>query len=290
MVKDSSAILYGTLYIVATPIGNRDDMTFRALDILKRVDAILAEDTRYSGQFLSLLGIKKPLISLHAHNEDSKSEMIVRELLGGKSYALISDAGTPLISDPGFPLVKLARANQINVVPIPGACALIAALSAAGVPCDLFTFAGFLPAKSHARQQKLISLKTYQHTVVFYESMHRILDSIRDIAQVYGIDCQLVLAKELSKSFEHFISGDCNEVIAWLLAETGRCKGEFVLIIPPRTSIHGNEDAAKKLLSILLVELPLKQAVRVASKLTISTKNELYRLALSLSTPESVEK
>jgi 16S rRNA (cytidine1402-2'-O)-methyltransferase len=280
-MTNSLATGFGTLYIVATPIGNRDDITLRALNILKSVDLILAEDTRHSIQLLTSLGIKNTLSSLHAHNESDKSKHIIELLLAGKSIALISDAGTPLISDPGFPLVKLAREHEIPVVPIPGPCALITALSAAGVPCDSFLFLGFLPAKQNARKNKLESLQAEPHTLIFYESTHRIIECLDDIGDTYGLDCELVLAKELTKTFERFISGTLTEVKNWLLAEQGHTKGEFVLIIPPRPVLpekHSNE----KLLTVLLKELPLKQAVSLACKLTKANKNELYEMALAL--------
>ncbi|AMP90923.1 16S rRNA (cytidine(1402)-2'-O)-methyltransferase [Legionella pneumophila] len=271
----------GTLYIVATPIGNREDISFRALNTLKNVDLILAEDTRHSKQLLTSLGIKNNLSSLHAYNEANKSKEIIEKLLHGKSIALISDAGTPLISDPGFPLVKQAHEHHIPVVPVPGACALIAALSAAGVPCDSFAFLGFLPAKQSARKHELQSLRSAPYTLVFYESTHRIIDSLNDIAEIYGQDCELVLAKEITKSFERFVSGKIREIIDWLLSDPGHTKGEFVLIFPPRSSnkeLHSHE----KLLKILLEELPLKQAVAIACKLTNANKNQIYEEALKL--------
>jgi 16S rRNA (cytidine1402-2'-O)-methyltransferase len=280
-MTDSSARTAGILYVIATPIGNREDITLRALSTLQSVDIILAEDTRHSIQLLSALGIKKPLVSLHAHNEANKSEQIIQKLLQGQSYALISDAGTPLISDPGFPLVRLARSHDIAVVPIPGPCALITALSAAGVACDTFTFSGFLPAKQAARRSKLESLRSIDHTLVFYESTHRIIECIDDITHVFGESCELVMAKELTKTFERFVSGSCATVKNWLLADSNHIKGEFVLIIPPRiveseTLIH------EHLLSVLLNELPLKQAVKIACQLTDAHKNDLYKIALDL--------
>ncbi len=277
-----SATTMGILYIVATPIGNRDDITLRALTVLQSVDTILAEDTRHSMQLLTFLGIKKPLVSLHAHNEANRSNAIIDALKQGKSFALISDAGTPLISDPGYPLVKLAQSHGITVVPIPGACAVIAALSAAGVPCDTFSFFGFLPAKQAARLSKLKSLQTIEHTLVFYESTHRIVESIDDIATVFGEASELVLAKELTKTFERFVSGGCLNVKAWLLADRGHCKGEFVLIIPPRVLQVPVHTETTRLLRILLAELPLKQAVKIAARLTRENKNEVYTLALAL--------
>lgn len=280
-MANSLATGIGTLYIVATPIGNREDITHRALNILKSVDVILAEDTRHSVQLLTSLGIKNTLDSLHAHNENDKSKHLIEQLLAGKSIALISDAGTPLISDPGYLLVKLARAHEIPVVPIPGACALITALCAAGVPCDSFLFLGFLPAKQSARQAKLASFQTQAHTLIFYESTHRILECLNDIATVYGAECELVLAKELTKTFERFVSGSVVEVRDWLLAEAARTKGEFVLIIPPRPELPA-QHTHEELLTVLLAELPLKQAVAIACKLSKAHKNELYELALEL--------
>jgi 16S rRNA (cytidine1402-2'-O)-methyltransferase len=280
-MTNSLATGIGSLYIVATPIGNRDDITLRALNTLKSVDLILAEDTRHSIQLLTSLGIKNSLSSLHAHNESDKSKNIIDQLLEGKSIALISDAGTPLISDPGFPLVKLAREHKIPVVPIPGPCALITALSAAGVPCDSFLFLGFLPAKQNARKNKLAILKNEPHTLIFYESTHRIIECLDDLIDTYGEGCELVLAKELTKTFERFVSGAALEIRNWLLAEPSHTKGEFVLIIPPRPAAkdkHSNEE----LLAVLLKELPLKQAVSIACKLTKANKNELYETALKL--------
>ncbi len=249
----------GMLYIVATPIGNREDITIRAQKILNTVDFIIAEDTRHSLPLLQALGINKHLTSLHAHNEQDKSAAIIESILAGKNAALISDAGTPLISDPGFPLVRMARTHGIIVVPVPGPCALITALSAAGLPCDTFTFAGFLPAKSQARQKVFSEWQTLSHTLVFYESTHRILDSLDDIATVYGPDKEISLAKELTKTFERFINGSVCAVKAELLAKPELQKGEFVLILA------ANKPAADEflksdriLLGALLAELPVK--------------------------------
>jgi len=280
-MTNSLATGIGSLYIVATPIGNREDITLRALNILKSVDLVLAEDTRHSIPLLTSLGIKNNLVSLHAHNESDKSKQIIDQLLAGKSIALISDAGTPLISDPGYLLVKLAREHDIPVIPIPGPCALIAALSAAGVPCDSFIFSGFLPAKENARKIKLESLRAEPHTLVFYESTHRILDCLDCLAETYGQNCEIVLAKELTKTFERFISGTLLEVKNWLLAESAHSKGEFVLIIPPRPELP-KKHSHDELLRILLKELPLKQAVAIACKVTKANKNELYESALKL--------
>lgn len=280
-MTEVSSRIAGILYIVATPIGHLDDISSRALSVFNSVDAILAEDTRHSAGLFSSLGIKKPLISLHAHNEATKSQSIIDAMLMGKSYALISDAGTPLISDPGFLLVRLAQANQIRVVPIPGPCAFIAALSAAGVASEIVTFAGFLPAKSSARQRRLEALRDINHTLIFYESTHRIIESIDDIALVFGDTCELVLAKELTKLFERIMVGNCNSIREWLRADDAHCKGEFVLIIPPREVVNFLTEH-QHLLAVLLSELPLKQAVSLACKLTGANKNDLYALALTL--------
>jgi 16S rRNA (cytidine1402-2'-O)-methyltransferase len=275
----STATSPGTLYLIATPIGNREDISFRALEIFKSVDFVLAEDTRHSAPLLALYGIKKPLLALHAHNETTQSALMIQRIILGESCALISDAGTPLISDPGYPLVKLARKMGISVVPIPGACALIAALSASGVPCDVFTFAGFLPAKEAARLKKLEHFSALEHTLVFYESTHRIIECIQDIARVFGESCELVLAKEITKTHELFMMDTPLHLIAWLSEDKVHEKGEFVLIIPPR--VKPLQNRAEECLSILLNELPLKQAVKLATQLTGIHKNELYALALN---------
>ena len=280
-MTNSLATGVGTLYIVATPIGNREDITHRALNILKSVDFILAEDTRHSVQLLTSLGIKNSLDSLHAHNEHEKNQHIIEQLIAGKSAALISDAGTPLISDPGYLLVKQARKHMIPVVPIPGACALITALCAAGAPCDSFLFLGFLPNKHNARKEKLESLQKEPYTLIVYESTHRILECLDDLSAVYGQDSELVLAKELTKTFERFISGTVSAVKNWLLEEPAHCKGEFVLIIPPRPKLPDHHDH-EELLKVLLAELTLKQAVSIACKLSKANKNDLYDLALTL--------
>ena len=276
----SSASTSGTLYVVATPIGNLNDISLRAIETLRTVDKILCEDTRHSKHLLTHLGIQKPLVALHAHNENDKSESILEGLRAGQSYALISDAGTPLISDPGYPLVRAARQADITVVPIPGACAFITALSAAGIPCDTVSFFGFLPAKSKARQEKLASLIDINHTLVFYESTHRILACLEDCGTIFGEDCELVVVKELTKTFEHFVQGPLSTIQAWFAADFAHIKGEFVVIIPARIS-NSTQQSGEQILKILLEELPLKHAVNLAAKISNSAKNELYQLALS---------
>lgn len=281
-MRNTQSTPKGTLYIVATPIGNYEDITLRALEILQSVDYILAEDTRHSLPLLNRFGIKKHLISLHAFNENTKSDAIIALLLEGKSLALISDAGTPLISDPGYPLVTAALKEDILVTPIPGACALIAALSAAGIASETFTFGGFLPAKKEARCARLQAFnKEGNHTLIFYESTHRIKDSIEDIAAVFGADAEMVLAKELTKTFERFIKGTPFMILNWLSEQDAHCKGEFVVLIAPRPEADKTE-TLQDMLAVLLKEVPLKQAVKIATLLTKVNKNTVYKLAVEM--------
>lgn len=281
---DKNSAIAGTLYIIATPIGNLADLSQRACDTLKAVDFILAEDTRHSSHLLHHLGISKPVHAFHAFNEKARGEQIITRLQHGESCALISDAGTPLICDPGFELVRLARQSGVTVVPIPGACALITALCAAGIACDSFIFSGFLPSKQEARQKRLQSLKALHHTLIVYESSHRIIACIEDIGQIYEEDFQFVLAKELTKTHERFITGNMHNMLAFLTASPAHVKGEFVLILPHQTNHEKNNEQDKHLLHVLLAELPLKQAVNIAEKLSSSNKNVLYQLALTLKT------
>lgn len=272
-----------TLYIVATPIGNLDDITLRAIDTLKRVDLIAAEDTRHSGLLLQHLGIKARLYSLHDHNEQEKAHVLIEKLQAGISIALISDAGTPLINDPGYHLVKACRENGIKVVPIPGACAAIAALSVAGLPSDKFIYEGFLPAKSKARQDSLASLITEPRTMIFYESTHRLLETLKDMQTIFGADKQIVLAKELTKTWETIVSFPVNELIDWLNQDASRQKGEFVLIVAGY--IESNKDIDPKAintLKLLQKELPLKKAAAITAEIYGLKKNQLYQIGLNL--------
>ena len=272
-----------TLYIVATPIGNLDDITLRAIDTLKRVDLIAAEDTRHSGLLLQHLGIKARLYSLHDHNEQEKAHVLIEKLQAGISIALISDAGTPLINDPGYHLVKACRENGIKVVPIPGACAAIAALSVAGLPSDKFIYEGFLPAKSKARQDSLASLITEPRTMIFYESTHRLLETLKDMQTIFGANKQIVLAKELTKTWETIVSFPVNELIDWLNQDVSRQKGEFVLIVAGY--IESNKDIDPKAintLKLLQKELPLKKAAAITAEIYGLKKNQLYQIGLNL--------
>ncbi len=270
----------GTLYLVATPIGNREDITLRALAVLRAVDFILAEDTRHSAPLLAFFGINQPLFSFHAHNELVQTKPFLEKIIQGESAALISDAGSPLICDPGYPLVRYARDMGVKVVPIPGACALITALSASGVPCDRFTFIGFLPAKSTARKEQLRQFLHLEQTLVCYESTHRIVACVDDLISIYGEACQVVLAKELTKTFESFVSDSLAKVRDWLHADKAHQKGEFVVIIPPRAPA-ATAYAADDCLKVLSQELPLKQAVKLTAQLTGLSKNVLYARALA---------
>lgn len=272
----------GQLYIVATPIGNLEDMSFRAVSTLKNVDLILAEDTRHAHILLQHFQITTPCESFHAHNEQKKTERYISMLQKGLQIALISDAGTPLISDPGYPLVQQTRQLDITVIPIPGPSALICALSAAGLPTDNFSFHGFPPAKSSARIQFFQNFLHRPETLVFYESTHRILDCLEDAKSVFGEKQMMVLAKELTKSYEHFESGTIENIQEWLKKDLNRCKGEFVLMLPPQPALEGNNQEIERILKIFLIELSTKQATAFTHKITGENKNKIYDLALKL--------
>lgn len=275
----------GTLYIVATPIGNKADITARAIDILKSADLIAAEDTRHSKPLLQQLAIQTPLIAYHEHNEKQQSQQLVTQLQAGNKIALISDAGTPLISDPGYSLVHLAREHGIPVVPIPGACALIAALSASGLPTDSFYFAGFLPAKAAAREKRLQQLCSIDATLIFYESPRRILECLQSISLQFTAECPCVIAREITKKFETFYSGILGEVIQQLCDQPEQQKGEFVVMLHQSKdeATHQVSEEAKKILQVMLAELSVKQAASLTAKITGEKKNLLYQMALELS-------
>ncbi|GAA5106447.1 16S rRNA (cytidine(1402)-2'-O)-methyltransferase [Orbus sasakiae] len=271
-----------TLYIVATPIGNLGDITLRAIDTLKHVDLVAAEDTRHSGLLLQHLGIQAKLYPLHDHNEQQKAQQLIDRLKSGISIALISDAGTPLINDPGYHLVKACHEQSIRVVPIPGACAAITALCVSGLPTDRFCYEGFLPAKSKARIDYLNQLMEETRTLVFYESTHRIIDSLQDMLQVFGTQRSLVLAKELTKSWETVIQKPIDQVINWLQEDDNRQKGEFVLIVEGyhKNTADDIDPNAIKLLNRLQQELPLKKAAAIVADMYGLKKNQLYQRGL----------
>ena len=271
----------GKLYIVATPIGNLGDMTFRAVEILKSVDTILAEDTRHCARLLSHYQIPTKAWSMHNFNEAAQAEKILEHLLNGQSFAVISDAGTPLISDPGWALVKMARDAGISVIAIPGACALIAALSIAGLPTQQFHFFGFLPVKSSARQTILKHVSNYEGTLAFYESPHRLIEMLEDCQQVFGNERTCCIVKELTKIFETVRVGPASELLAWLNEKPEHLKGEFVVLIAPNTLEEDtSQAAAQTLLKTLLQHLPLKTAVKIVSEHYTLNKNALYDFGL----------
>jgi len=275
----------GILYVVATPIGNLDDLSPRAQRTLTEVEFIAAEDTRHTGMLLSHFGIHTPLISLHDHNEAQKAPMLVDKLQAGFSLALVSDAGTPLISDPGFNLVRAARAAGVRVIPIPGACALIAALSASGLPTDRFVFEGFLPAKTVARKKRLADLATNPRTLVFYESIHRLKESLSDMAQILGGERHSVIARELTKLHEDIRAGMLAELVNQIESNSYATKGEVVLIVAGASSSKIAEASLDmdRILKALLTAMPVTQAVVLAAKITGLSKNQLYQRALDIS-------
>jgi 16S rRNA (cytidine1402-2'-O)-methyltransferase len=274
----------GLLYVVATPIGNLADITLRALETLKNVDAIAAEDTRHTSGLLSHFGISKKLIAVHEHNEHQSAEKLLVQLKAGENIALVTDAGTPGISDPGAVVVDLVRKAGIKVVPIPGVSAVIAALSASGISQNGFLFHGFLPASGAARRKALEGLKAQTVTLVFYEAPHRIVESIHDMANVLGAERRVTFARELTKTFETIFTCNLSEAVAWLEADTNQQRGEFVLLIEAaaiKVAEEVSEDS-QRVLKLLLSELPLKQAVKLAAEITNEKKNDLYELALAL--------
>ncbi|MDU9400110.1 MULTISPECIES: 16S rRNA (cytidine(1402)-2'-O)-methyltransferase [Pseudomonadaceae] len=273
----------GKLYVVATPIGNLDDISPRALRTLREVALIAAEDTRHSIRLLQHFGITTVLAACHDHNEREQGGRFVARLLAGDDVALISDAGTPLISDPGYHLVRQVRAAGIEVVPVPGPSALIAALSAAGLPSDRFIFEGFLPAKAAARRGRLDLLKEEPRTLIFYEAPHRVLESVQDMASLFGKDRHAVLARELTKTFETLKGAPLGELAEWIAADSNQQRGECVLLVTGWQAPEG-EDAisgeALRVLDLLLGELPVKRAAALAAEITGVRKNLLYQAAL----------
>jgi len=273
----------GKLYVVATPIGNREDLSRRALRILGQVAVIAAEDTRHSRPLLEQHGITTPVIAYHDHNETRQAPRLVAKMLDGEDVALISDAGTPLVSDPGYRLVDAAHASNIDVVPVPGPNAAIAALSAAGLPTDRFVFEGFLPARAGPRRARLQELRDDPRTAVFYESTHRIRDLLADVVEVFGPDREIVVARELTKKFESIRRGPAGRLLELLVADPVQSKGEFVVITHGAGNAGaGAEEDALAVLQVLLDYLPPRQAAEAASRICGGTKNALYRQAVAL--------
>lgn len=282
-LSSASGSAPGTLYVVATPIGNLDDISARALRVLREVALIAAEDTRHSIRLLQHFGIETPLAACHEHNERDQGGRFLARLQAGDDVALISDAGTPLISDPGFHLVRQARAAGVSVVPVPGACALVAALSAAGLPSDRFIFEGFLPAKANARRGRLEQIKEEPRTLIFYEAPHRLLESLEDMREVFGGDRLAVLARELTKTFETLKGAPLSELCGWVAADSNQQRGECVVLVGGWQAPEGEgalSAEALRVLDLLLGELPLKRAAALAAEITGVRKNLLYQAAL----------
>jgi 16S rRNA (cytidine1402-2'-O)-methyltransferase len=272
-----SAVQPGTLWVVATPIGNRDDLTPRAIQTLRAVAVIAAEDTRHSRPLMAHFNIDTPLFALHDHNERAAVDAVVRRLCSGDDIALISDAGTPLISDPGFRLVRAAREAGVRVIPVPGACAAITALSVAGLPSDRFVFEGFLPNKSSARRTRLQELAGEGRTLIFYESSHRVLESLQDMRDVFGAGREAVLARELTKLFETVIGEPLDELVARVAADPNQQRGECVLLVAGRGDDTDSRLAeGMRVFAILREELPPAKAAKLAAAITGAPRKALY--------------
>jgi 16S rRNA (cytidine1402-2'-O)-methyltransferase len=274
----------GVLYVVATPIGNLADMTQRAVEVLKSVDRIAAEDTRRTGRLLQHYAIQTPMLALHEHNERELAPELVRQIQEGQILALVSDAGTPLISDPGYRLVRLAREAGVPIVPVPGPSALITALSVSGLPTDHFVFEGFLPTKQLARKARLEALRSEPRTLIFYEASHRILDCLKDMLVAFGVERHAVLARELTKQFETIRDGTLQALLRWVSDDPNQQKGEFVILVEGEQAAeaHAVDAEAERVLNVLLEELPIKTAAKLAARITGVNKRALYERALQI--------
>lgn len=272
------------LYVVATPIGNLQDITLRALEVLKTVDVIAAEDTRHTSHLLSHFAIQKKLIAVHEHNEQKSAQILLERLRAGESIALVTDAGTPGISDPGAIVVDVLREAGVKVVPVPGASAVIAALSASGITANGYVFYGFLPASGSQRRKTLEALKGYSSTLVFYEAPHRIIECVEDLAKVLGGERRITIARELTKTFETFHRCALQDAKGWLESDPNQQRGEFVLLVEAAAVVEEADisEDAERTLRLLLADLPLKQAVKLATEITGVKKNILYEFALKL--------
>lgn len=278
---NSCTVDVATLYIVPTPIGNLADITQRALDVLANVDLIAAEDTRHTSRLLTHFSISTRTFALHDHNEQQKADYLIEKLQAGTSIALVSDAGTPLISDPGYHLVNRCRQAGVKVVPLPGPCAVVTALSGAGLPSDRFSFEGFLPPKSKGRKDRFQDLADDERTMIFYESPHRIMDSLADMLAVLGPERQVVLARELTKTFETIHGAPLGELIDWLGEDSNRTRGEMVLLVAGHRAQKDDLPAdALRTVTLLTKELPLKKAAALAAEIHGVKKNALYKWGL----------
>lgn len=275
--------LPAALYVVATPIGNLGDITLRAIDTLKGVDRVAAEDTRVSGQLLAHFGLSKPLVSIREHNERAAADKVITWIAAGEAVAYVSDAGTPAVSDPGAHLVAAVRAAGLVVVPIPGVSAVTTAMSAAGVESGTWLFHGFLPPKSGARRAQLQALATLPSALVFYEAPHRIEETLADMAEVLDSARQVTLARELTKKFESIVTLPLRDAPAWLAADPNHVRGEFVVIVhPPAAAAAMVDPEAMRVLDVLLGALPPTLAAKLAAKITGRSKAELYQMSLAL--------
>lgn len=275
------------LYIVATPIGNLADMVPRAVEVLQCADLVAAEDTRHSRRLFSHFNIDTPLVAYHDHSDDRRTGQILQRLEQGQTVALISDAGTPLISDPGYRLVREAHARGIRVVPVPGPCAFVAALSAAGLPSDRFSFEGFPPAKAQARSKLFEQLAGEERTLVFYEAPHRVADTLEAMAEAFGGGREAVIARELSKTFETIRLAPLAELVAWVRADSDQQRGEIVLLVRGAERRQGEalDSEAERIMKLLLAELPPKRAAALGAEITGVNKKVLYNWSLAQKSP-----
>ena len=281
-IQHNTVVCAGTLYLVATPIGNLADITQRAISVLEQVDLIAAEDTRHSQRLLSHLGIKTRLTAYHEHNEDRVTPKLLDDLESGKSIALISDAGTPLISDPGYRLVTQAHDRKLQLVPVPGVCAAIAALSVAGLATDSFAFEGFPPAKQGARLHFFEQFAQQKRTMIFYVSCHRIIETLKDMQTVFGESRRVGFAREITKTFETIKRMQLSALLGWVEADENQRKGEIVLVVEGNVTDAPEATQVDHYLSVLLSELPVKQSVKLVVKMTGEHKNDVYKRALEL--------
>lgn len=270
------------LYVVATPLGNLGDMTSRAVHILQQVDLVAAEDTRHSRKLMQHFGIDTRMIAYHDFSDRQRQAALLQALDSGQAVALISDAGTPLVSDPGYPLVRAAHSAGIPVIPVPGACALTAALSVSGLPSDRFLFGGFPPHRRSARLTWLREFEPEPGTLVFYESPHRIEESVKDMKDTFGDDREAVICRELTKVWETIRGGTLAELVLWLASDDNNRRGEFVVLVrgAQKSDDQQQMDEALRVLDVLLAELPVRQAASLAASITGASRNRLYKAAL----------
>jgi 16S rRNA (cytidine1402-2'-O)-methyltransferase len=275
------------LYIVATPIGNLGDISERAIEILKQVDLIAAEDTRHSKTLLERFAIKTKMSAYHEHNEEKVTSQLIQQIQEGQSIALISDAGTPLINDPGYKLVVAAHDNNIQVVPIPGPSAIITALSASGLPTNKFIYEGYLPAKSEARKTRLNELKNESRTLVFYEAPHRIVESVKIMQEIFGAERRITIARELTKQFEQIVRDKLSVINEKIESEEIKIKGEFVVIVEGEKETSMTDQEILRINQILAEKCSPKDAASLTAKITGKKKNEVYQLALDAADKEN---